>query len=131
MRRRESASATERRWMRREASRGTPSAQHKCRVRESRRDRADDRGCAETKKSLRGRVTADARVASRRQKRFFVAHSSFVRSETLKRFGKAVGLRAGSRALRTWNWSSLHMGGTDTRGYLGAREALNVLGLRW
>jgi hypothetical protein len=33
-------------------------------------------------------------------------------------------------AMRTWNWSSLHMGVTDTRGYLGAREALKVLGLR-
>jgi hypothetical protein len=58
----ERVSVGDRETMRREARRGTPSAQHKCRVRESRRDRADDRGCAETKKSLRlrGRVTADA-----------------------------------------------------------------------
>lgn len=71
-----------------------------------------------------GRVAADASFPSRAD--FIVESSPF---ETLKR-AESGRSPAGSRAARTWNWSSLHMGGTDTRGYLGARVALNVLGLR-
>ena len=77
-----------------------------------------------------GRVWSDASPPTRRFRRGRKFHRVvFSPFETLKR-AESGRSPAGSRAARTWNWSSLHMGGTDTRGYLGARAALNVLGLR-
>ena len=77
-----------------------------------------------------GRVWSDASPPTRRFRRGRKFHRVvFSPFETLKR-AESGRSPAGSRAARTWNWSSLHMGGTDTRGYLGARVALNVLGLR-